>query len=59
MTGFHLHAFTLKERLTKLYKHFIKHLVCMTKEATQIKVGRGKRMLDRVATGTWAQWHGS
>jgi hypothetical protein len=58
-TGFHLHAFTFKERSTKLYKYFIEHLMCMTKEATQIKAGRGKRTLDRVAIGTWAQWHGS
>jgi hypothetical protein len=49
----------LNERLTELYKHFIEHLRCMNKEATQIKVGCGKKMLDRAAVGTWPLWHGS
>jgi hypothetical protein len=47
-TDFHLHALHSNERSTKLYKHFVEHMVYTTKEAIQIKSGRGKKTLDRI-----------
>jgi hypothetical protein len=61
-TGFHLQAFTLKQRIDKAFTTLWaihQTLNVPDQEATQIKARHGKKTLDQAAVGTWALWHGS